>query len=680
MSRELLIRTPFKPLWRVLLSYRDFYPVIIVYSICVSFLTLATPISVQSLVSTFSFGAYFQPIFILSLILLALLAILGLVKSLQYLMVEYLQRKLYAKITAIIGMAYQLQDGEKKDLSLARKANRYFDIILIHKSLAFLMTDGITVALQTFLGLILISFYHPFFIVFGGLILLSIVGPIYFFGIRGLKTSIDESNRKYDVADYLEELAARFESGESIDQVQKTDEQIGYFLSGRARHFKTLFTQNILYMALYAFLNALLLALGGYLVIENQLTLGQLVAAEIVVNAILSHLLYAMKYLESFYDLYAATYKVSPFFEVFEELAEKERKDWNFLDRYPPVGRAITKMKSLKQVYTPTNYRKLSLKFGLSVLAITLTFIFVPWQQFSRGRGSVVALDPNDRVQTITAPLAGIVEEWLVQDGQTVKKGEPIVRVVDNDPNYLTRLEAKRDAAVAKFEAAKEASDTGRLNYHRQEKLNRDGLSSSKEFEQAKIRYKQLRAEESAAAANLAKAEVELSRQQQQTVVAPRDGRIRRIQIGSGQTKVKAGDPLVEFVPDTENRAVELYADANDLPLVHSGRKVRLQFEGWPAVQFTGWPSVSVGSFGGVVTMVDPSVDSNGQFRILVKPDPEDPEPWPDEFFLRQGTRVLGIINLDVVTAGYEVWRQINGFPKSMDVATEYFNGQDKKK
>jgi hypothetical protein len=89
---------------------------------------------------------------------------------------------------------------------------------------------------------------------------------------------------------------------------------------------------------------------------------------------------------------------------------------------------------------------------------------------------------------------------------------------------------------------------------------------------------------------------------------------------------------------------------------------VRLQFEGWPAVQFTGWPSVAVGTFGGVVTLIDATDDGQGKFRIVVTPDPRD-EPWPSGRYLRQGVRANGWVLLGQVTLGYELWRRFNGFP-----------------
>ena len=109
-----------QPIAIILRNTKEYYPLIIIYSICISVLTLATPISVQSLVNTFSFGPYIQPLFVLSMILLGLLSILGLLKSLQYLLVEHLQRKLYAKITTQISNTYLNRSNKSKQAFYAR--------------------------------------------------------------------------------------------------------------------------------------------------------------------------------------------------------------------------------------------------------------------------------------------------------------------------------------------------------------------------------------------------------------------------------------------------------------------------------------------------------------------------------------------------------------------------------
>ena len=150
---------------------------------------------------------------------------------------------------------------------------------------------------------------------------------------------------------------------------------------------------------------------------------------------------------------------------------------------------------------------------------------------------------------------------------------------------------------------------------------------------------------------SMLKLEVDIARQRAQTITAPRDGVVLRLLNNPDAEVLKPGDPLVVLVPET-----------NDAPLVTPGRKVRLQFEGWPAVQFGGWPEVAVGSFAGEVAFVDPTDDGKGKFRVMVVPD-ESERSWPSDRFLRQGSQARGWILLDRVTVGYETWRQLNGFP-----------------
>ncbi len=265
-------------------------------------------------------------------------------------------------------------------------------------------------------------------------------------------------------------------------------------------------------------------------------------------------------------------------------------------------------------------------------------------------------------------------------------------------------------AAERGLEATQAAEHTARLNVDRQRGLIAQGLTSQRnvelaELEAARTRLETLRAqnaldaarseraalsadrsragtdglasindaratrasaegEVASATAAIAQIDVRLARQAAQQIIAPRDGTILRLVAAQGSEMVKAGDPIAVLVPDTNDRAVELWVDGNDVPLVYEGRHVRLQFEGWPAVQFGGWPSVSVGTFGGRVALVDATDDGRGKFRVVVVPDGR--EPWPHPRYLRQGVRANGWFLLDRVRIGWELWRQFNGFPPAM--------------
>lgn len=152
-------------------------------------------------------------------------------------------------------------------------------------------------------------------------------------------------------------------------------------------------------------------------------------------------------------------------------------------------------------------------------------------------------------------------------------------------------------------------------------------------------------------------------RSHQYFILAPQAGQVvKATKAGIGET-IKEGDPVCSIMPLSTDVAVEMYVRAMDVPLISKGRKVRVEFDGFPALQFSGWPSISVGSFGGIVEVIDVVNTSPGQFRILVKPDPKD-TAWPKQIRIGSGTKSW--VMLDNVPVWYELWRQLNGFPPSL--------------
>ena len=144
---------------------------------------------------------------------------------------------------------------------------------------------------------------------------------------------------------------------------------------------------------------------------------------------------------------------------------------------------------------------------------------------------------------------------------------------------------------------------------------------------------------------------------------APQDGYlVKAVKQGVGEV-VKAGEAVATVQPVAKRRAVELSVRPMDVPLLQRGSKVRLIFDGWPALQFSGWPSVSVGTFGGQVAVIDQVASADGSFRVLVTPDSTD-EAWPEQ--LRLGSGVYGWAALQNVRVWFEIWRQLNGFPPSI--------------
>jgi membrane fusion protein, adhesin transport system len=270
----------------------------------------------------------------------------------------------------------------------------------------------------------------------------------------------------------------------------------------------------------------------------------------------------------------------------------------------------------------------------------------------------------------------------------------------------LQRAQQQKLVATAEVKA-REAAVEAALATERAAVSNRARVESD---EQAKVQSAM--ADRDAADGDIADAEGsllrlqrDLERQRQQQVKAPLSGFVQNLNAnGQGGVFVKAGTTLARLIPDTKQMAVELIVDGNDVTFIDEGRHVRLQFEGWPAIQWVGWPSAAVGTFGGKVEFVDRFDDGSGNFRVMVVPDerpflaPEgpvvdwlrdlvtfekvsqvdNPHAWPDETWLRQGVRAKGWIVLDRVSLGFEIWRQLNGFPPMIDKPKKAKGGDDK--
>ncbi len=143
-------------------------------------------------------------------------------------------------------------------------------------------------------------------------------------------------------------------------------------------------------------------------------------------------------------------------------------------------------------------------------------------------------------------------------------------------------------------------------------------------------------------------------------IKAPQDGFINKaVQGGIGQT-FKEGDALVGIMPADYDMAVETFVEPLDLPLIHLGEKVRIQFDGWPAIVFSGWPNVSYGTYGGKVVAIETFISENGKYRVLLAPD-EDDYDWPEDIRVGSGANTIAL--LEDVPIWYELWRQLNGFP-----------------
>lgn len=394
-------------------------------------------------------------------------------------------------------------------------------------------------------------------------------------------------------------------------------------------------------------------------------------------------------------------------------------------------------------------------------LILFVIIMFLPWTQNIRSNGFITTLKPDQRPQSLNSVIAGQIDQWYVQEGDRVSKGDTLLKIKEIkdayfDDNLLARtqdqvdfkeqsiiayadkikaqeeqillLKTQRDLYLSQsrikiqqatlkvqndsmaHQAALVQLATAAYQFNRQDSLYRQGLKSLTDLEAKNLKLQETQAYEVEARnkwlnsknekislvieltniqvkyeadfnkilsdkfstmstkldteTNLSKLENEFSnytyRRGLYYITAPQDGYITKTtSTGIGEL-IKEGQEILTIMPANYDLAVALYVDPIDLPLVNIGEKVRIQFDGWPAIIFSGWPQASHGTYGGKIYAIDQYLSENGKYRVLVQPDPDD-NPWPSA--LRFGSGASTMILLKDVLIGYELWRKINGFP-----------------
>ena len=309
---------------KILAPERDYYLLVVTYGIGISLLSLATPIAVQMLVNTVANTGLTTPLVVLSISLFLLLALAGLLNALRIHLMDLFARRFYARMVSEIALrAIYAVNPFFADEGKGPLFNRYFDIIIVHKTLPYLLIGGFTILLQVIVGMVLVSLYHPLFLIFNLVVALVCWLVWSIWGPRAIDSAVELSHRKHATAAWLEGLGGSngfFKSERHIEYaLARTDAISDYYISQHRKHFGNYFTQTIWYLLIYALASALLLGLGGWLVIQGQLTLGQLVAAELVLSVAFFGISQFGTYLTYFYDLCGAIDELSLFYDVEQE-------------------------------------------------------------------------------------------------------------------------------------------------------------------------------------------------------------------------------------------------------------------------------------------------------------------------------------------------------------------------
>jgi ABC-type bacteriocin/lantibiotic exporter with double-glycine peptidase domain len=314
-------KKPLDRLWALLRAESSDIWVVVIFALVTGLLSMTTPLAVEALVNTVAFGRFLQPVVVLSIMLLAFLVFQAAIKALQTFVVEIIQRRLFARVAADLSFRLPRTRMEALDDHYAPElVNRFFDVVTVQKISAQLLLDGLSVILSAAVGMTVLAFYHPYLLAFDVVLILLMLFTMFVLGRGAVKTSIKESKTKYAMAAWLEDLARcrttfRYD-GASEFALERSDQLIFDYLSARKKHFAVLMRQILFMLLVQALASTALLGIGGWLVISGQLSLGQLVAAELIVAVVVGSFAKLGKHMESFYDLMASIDKLGTLLDL----------------------------------------------------------------------------------------------------------------------------------------------------------------------------------------------------------------------------------------------------------------------------------------------------------------------------------------------------------------------------
>ncbi|MEM9361600.1 MAG: ATP-binding cassette domain-containing protein [Bacteroidota bacterium] len=300
------------------------------YAIFAGLVNLSLPLGIQAIINLIQ-GAQVSTSWIVLVVLVTLgVAFVGILQLMQIRIIENVQQKIFTRSSFEFSYRFpKIKMSQLRNYYPPELANRFFDTLTVQKSLSKILIDFPAALLQIVFGLLLLSFYHPFFIIYGILLILLIYVVFKYTAQRGLETSLDESKNKYMVAHWIQEVARSLVSfklsGKTSHAIDKNDTLVAGYLDARERHFKILILQFVQMVGFKVLVTAGLLLIGGLLVLSQEMNIGQFVAAELIILLVISSVEKLILGLETFYDLLTSLEKLGQVVDKQLEPQEGER-------------------------------------------------------------------------------------------------------------------------------------------------------------------------------------------------------------------------------------------------------------------------------------------------------------------------------------------------------------------
>ena len=326
-------KTPWKRLLGLLeLERKDIFQ-IFYYAIFSGLVYLSLPLGIQAIINLIQ-GAQISTSWIVLVVLVTIgVMFSGALQLMQLRIIETIQQRIFTRASFELSYRFpKIKMNELRNYYPPELANRFFDTLTIQKGLSKILIDVPTAMLQILFSLLLLSFYHPFFIIFGALLLLLIYVVFKYTAEKGLQTSLEESKYKYKVVHWIQEIARSVVSfklsGNTNLAVQKNDDLVSKYLIAREDHFKILIIQFVKMIGFKVIVTASLLVIGGTLVLNQSMNIGQFVAAEIIILLVINSVEKLILGLESFYDVLTSIEKLGQV--VDKDLESQEGETPNF--------------------------------------------------------------------------------------------------------------------------------------------------------------------------------------------------------------------------------------------------------------------------------------------------------------------------------------------------------------
>lgn len=296
----------------------------LLFGAAISLLSLATPISVQLLINSVANTALPAPLLTLAAILFVLLLCSGVLSAFRVHLLAHFERRFFARLMAEITLrAVHAQNPFFVDARRGDLFNRFFDLGVVQKSLTSLLIAGFTIVLQSLVGLVVTSFYHPFFLAFNLVLTIAVLLVWRVWANASIASAVATSHAKHAAAHWLGTVGASngiYKSSRHMAfAIGRSEDLTARYVAAHRHHFRYTFGQTIALLLLYALASAGLLAMGGWLILQGELSIGQLVAAELILSSVFYGVAQLGTYLEVFYELAASLEELHLFWEVPQE-------------------------------------------------------------------------------------------------------------------------------------------------------------------------------------------------------------------------------------------------------------------------------------------------------------------------------------------------------------------------